>query len=85
MGHDRIAHELSPADDRVVLSAWLPPQSGVMPKIRIGRYWISVLWILPIAFVLLIAAVAVAQALREIPAVQDFLRRYPAPHPALRP
>jgi methionine sulfoxide reductase catalytic subunit len=75
--HDRLAMDLSSADDRVRLNAWLPPQAGVVPKIRIGQRWINVLWLLPIVFVLLVIGVAVAQALRELPAVQDFLVRYP--------
>ena len=40
---------LSQADDRVRLNHWLPPQSGIAPRIRIGRHWINVLWDLPIA------------------------------------
>jgi methionine sulfoxide reductase catalytic subunit len=75
--HDRLAMNLSSADDRVRLNAWLPPQAGVVPKIRIGQRWINVLWLLPIVFVLLVTGVAVAQALRELPAVQNFLVRYP--------
>src|ERR1700693_2205293 len=68
---------LTGADDRVLLNNWLPPQVGVVPKIRIGRRWINVLWALPLGFVLIVIGVAVAQALRELPSVQDFLLRYP--------
>ena len=50
--HDPIVASLSPADDRVLLNDWLPPKVGVVPKIRIGRYWINVLWLLPLGFVL---------------------------------
>jgi sulfoxide reductase catalytic subunit YedY len=75
--HDRIEANLSPADDRVLLNNWLPPQAGVVPRIRIGQRWINVLWALPVGFVMLVISVAVAQALRELPAVQDFLVRYP--------
>ena len=82
--HDPIAADLSPADDRVLLSHWLPPQSGVIPRIRIGRHWINVFWALPIAFVALVSGVAIAQALRELPAVQDFLVRYPGAPPSAR-
>ena len=49
----------------------------MVPKIRIGRRWFNVLWALPLGFVLAVIGVAVAQALRELPAVQDFLLRYP--------
>ena len=80
--HDPIEASLSPADDRVLLNDWLPPQVGVVPKIRIGRRWINVLWALPIGFVLAVIGVAVAQALRELPAVQDFLVRYPGVPPS---
>jgi sulfoxide reductase catalytic subunit YedY len=80
--HDPIEANLSPADDRVLLNNWLPPQVGVVPKIRIGRRWINVLWALPLGFVLAVISVAVAQALRELPAVQDFLVRYPGVPPS---
>src|ERR1700686_2126661 len=82
--HDPIEANLSPADDRVLLNNWLPPQVGVVPKIRIGRRWINVLGVLPLGFVLAVIGVAVAQALRELPAVQDFLVRYPGAPPSAR-
>jgi DMSO/TMAO reductase YedYZ molybdopterin-dependent catalytic subunit/thiosulfate reductase cytochrome b subunit len=75
--HDPVAKKLSAADDRVRLSEWLPPRQGVVPRIRIGSRWINLLWALPLLFVLLVLGVAVAQALRELPAVQSFLVRYP--------
>ena len=59
------------------LSEWLPPQTGVVPRLRIGKRWINVLWFLPLGFGCLLLAVAVAQALRQVPAVADFLARYP--------
>jgi len=73
---------LSTADDRVRLNEWLPPQAGVIPRVRIGRHWINVLWSLPLIFVLLVIGVAAAQALRELPAVQAFLARYPGVPPS---
>ena len=82
LAHDPIETSLSSADDRVRLNHWLPPRAGVVPKIQIGRHWINVLWALPPIFVLLVIGVAVAQALRELPAVQDFLVRYPAIPPS---
>lgn len=44
--HDPIASTLSAADDRIVLSEWLPPQEGIVPRIRVGQRWISILWAL---------------------------------------
>jgi DMSO/TMAO reductase YedYZ molybdopterin-dependent catalytic subunit/thiosulfate reductase cytochrome b subunit len=84
LSHDPIEANLSPADDRVLLNNWLPPQVGVVPRIRIGRHWINVLWVLPLGFMLAGIAVATTQALRELPAVQDFLMRYPGVPPSAR-
>jgi sulfoxide reductase catalytic subunit YedY len=75
--HDPLAMKLSNADDRVLLSSWLPPQAGVVPKVRFGQRWVNVLWALPLLLVLLVIGVTVAQALRQFPAVQSFLVRYP--------
>jgi DMSO/TMAO reductase YedYZ molybdopterin-dependent catalytic subunit/thiosulfate reductase cytochrome b subunit len=75
--HDLLKASLSPADDRVLLNDWLPPQVGVVPKIRIGRHWLNVLWVLPFGFVLGVIGIAIAQGLRELPAVQAFLLHYP--------
>ena len=75
--HDCIEADLTPADDRILLNDWLPPRMGVVPRIRVGRRWINVLWALPVSFLLIVACVALAQALRELPAVQEFLVRYP--------
>ena len=56
----------------------------MVPKIRIGQRWINVLWSLPVGFVVIVICVAVAQALRELPVVQDFLVRYPGVPPSAR-
>ena len=40
---------LTHADDRVRLSEWLPPQWGEMPRIRFWKRWYNVLWIIPLA------------------------------------
>jgi DMSO/TMAO reductase YedYZ molybdopterin-dependent catalytic subunit/thiosulfate reductase cytochrome b subunit len=49
----------------------------VVPQMRIGERWVNVLWALPLAFVLLVMGVAIAQGFRQVPAVQVFLVRYP--------
>ena len=68
---------LSGADDRLRLNHWLPPQEGIVPRVRIGRRWVSVLWALPIGAVALVVLIAVAQSLRELPGVQAFIKTYP--------
>jgi len=69
--------DLSDAADHLKLDKWMPPRWGTVPYIRIGRRWINVLWLVPLAVVLLIWAIAGAQALRTFPAVQEFILRYP--------
>ena len=74
--HDPTAEKLSAADDRILLSHWLPPQDGIAPRIRIGQRWVSTLWTLPIGAAVLILFIAVAQSLRELPSVQGFIKEY---------
>ena len=79
--HDPLAMSLSAADDRIRPDEPLPPV-GVAPGIRIGQRWVNLLWALPLIFLLLVIGVAVAQALRELPAVQGFIARYPGIPPS---
>src|SRR5262252_7789452 len=69
--------KLTHADDRIRLSDWLPPQWGLIPHIRLGKQWVNICWLLPLGFLFLLIGVAVAQELRQIPAIQAFLARYP--------
>ncbi len=71
------AGTLSNAEDHVRLNTWMPPQMGTIPHIRIGRRWINVLWIIPLIIVLLIPTITVAQQLRTMPGVHEFIARYP--------
>jgi hypothetical protein len=51
---------------------YIPPRRPIVPHIRIGERWINILWAaLPIGLGLIIF-IAVAQELRQIPAVEDF-------------
>ena len=75
--------KLTHTDDRIRLSDWLPPQWGLIPHIRLGKRWINICWLLPLGFLFLLIGVAVAQELRQIPAMQAFLTRYPGQEAAL--
>lgn len=77
---DPLRTELTDADDRVDVGEWshlVPPVSARIPEVRIGRRWVSTLWLLPIGAAALIVGVAVAQHLREIPTVEHFIETYP--------
>ncbi len=73
--------ELTKKSEDIIDADWagsIPAQYGVAPRIRIGRTkWFNLLWLIPIGFVLLVAAIAVARGVRDIPAVQDFMHTYP--------
>jgi methionine sulfoxide reductase catalytic subunit len=56
----------------------VPAVNGIAPRVRVGRgKWFNLLWLLPLGFVGLIVAVAVAKGLRDDPAVQRFIAQYP--------
>lgn len=74
---DPLQASLSGASGQLRLDHWLPPQRAIVPRVRIGRRWISILWALPLLVVLLVLAILAAQQLRTLPAVQAFILRYP--------
>lgn len=66
--------------ERIVAAEWarhIPPIMARIPQVRIGKRWFSILWLLPIGFVLLVIGIAAAQQLRTYPEVQAFIRQYP--------
>ena len=73
--------ELRPGGSTVDLETFagsLPQLSGTLPHIRVGRrHWFNLLWLLPITWLLLIAAVAVAKELRTYASVQRFIASHP--------
>jgi methionine sulfoxide reductase catalytic subunit len=74
-------YELIPGEDVITPATWsgsVPQSGGIAPRVRIRRSrWLNLLWLLPMGFVLLIAAVAAAQGLRNIPSVQRFIGAHP--------
>jgi methionine sulfoxide reductase catalytic subunit len=73
--------ELTTGEDMVDPTTWagsVPVARGIAPRVRLGASrWFNLLWLLPIGFVVLIAAVAAAQGLRTTDSVQHFIARYP--------
>jgi len=63
--------------DTATWAGSVPAATGVAPRVRIGSRWFNLLWLLPIGFVVLLVAVAVAKGLRNEAPVQRFLLRYP--------
>jgi len=76
-----IRSQLTVGEDVIDTSTWagsIPQVGGTAPHVRMpGGRWFNLLWLLPIGFVGLIVAVPVAKGLRDMPAVADFIRRYP--------
>jgi len=77
----RFRAQLTKGQDAVDPATWagsVPAQSGIAPRVRVGRSkWFNLLWLLPIGFMLLIVGVAFAKELRGLPAVQSFIGQYP--------
>ncbi|WP_082487894.1 molybdopterin-dependent oxidoreductase [Leifsonia sp. Root112D2] len=64
--------------DPLTFAGSIPQDRGIAPRIRIGHSrWFNLLWLIPIGFVLLITAVAVAKGIRDLPAVASFMKTYP--------
>lgn len=74
---DPLRTTLTDAADQVEQDHWLAPQNGIAPRIRIGRRWYNTLWALPIGTAALMVMIAVAQSLRDLPAVEMFLKLHP--------
>ena len=76
-----LREQLRKGGDVVDPETWagaLPASNGIAPRLRVGRdRWFNLLWLLPIGWVLLIAAIAVAKGLRGLPSVQHFIARHP--------
>jgi sulfoxide reductase catalytic subunit YedY len=73
--------QLTPGEDTIDVATFagsIPHVNGIAPRVRVGRSrWFNLLWLLPIGFLLLLIAVAVAKGLRDEPAVQRFIARNP--------
>ncbi|MEO9221665.1 MAG: molybdopterin-dependent oxidoreductase, partial [Mycobacteriaceae bacterium] len=73
--------QLTRGEDVIDVSTWagsVPEASGVAPRVRIGHSrWFNLLWLLPIGFVLLLAVVAAAKGLRNMPSVAAFITEHP--------
>jgi DMSO/TMAO reductase YedYZ molybdopterin-dependent catalytic subunit/thiosulfate reductase cytochrome b subunit len=55
----------------------MPSQRGIAPRIRIGGRWINPLWVLPLGTAALLCVIALAQSLRELPAIATFIEQHP--------
>jgi sulfoxide reductase catalytic subunit YedY len=73
--------QLTVGEDTVDPTTWagsIPHANGIAPRVRVGnRRWFNLLWLLPMALLGLIVAVAVAKGLRNIPAVERFIVQHP--------
>jgi methionine sulfoxide reductase catalytic subunit len=73
--------KLTRGEDIVDPTTWagsIPAAFGIAPRMRLGATrWFNLLWLFPIGFVFLIAAVAVAKGLRTMPNIQLFILRHP--------
>jgi hypothetical protein len=82
-GHQAAGYraELHLAENIVNPDTWaggMEDKRAIAPRLRIGRdKWFNLLWLIPIGFGLLVAAVAVGKGLHNMPAIHEFILRYP--------
>ena len=73
--------QLSVGEEVIDPSTWagsVPHAGGVAPRVRVGHSrWFNLLWLIPVGFVVLIAAIAAAKGLRNTPPVADFIAAHP--------
>jgi len=73
--------KLTVGEETVDPKTWagaIPAAFGIAPRIRIGATrWFNLLWLVPIGFVSLLAAVALAKGLRTTPSIQLFILQHP--------
>ncbi len=72
---------LTKGEDAIDPGTWagsFPAAYGISPRLRVGaNRWFNLIWLLPIGFVVLLVAVAVAKELRGLPSVEAFIARHP--------
>lgn len=77
----KLRERLTRGEDIIDPKAWsdsMPAAFGIAPRLRVGaNRWFNLLWLLPIAWGLLLLGVLLAQHLRGLPAVEDFVRQHP--------
>ncbi|MGH3957874.1 molybdopterin-dependent oxidoreductase [Mycobacterium sp.] len=73
-------HRKGVLDGHIDIDEWaggLPQDKARVPDLRIGRRWVSSLWLLPIGVVGLLILVALAQQLRQYDWMKSFIDGYP--------
>lgn len=67
-------------DGRIDVDRWaggIAEQRAEVPSIRLGRRWVSTLWLVPLLGLVLLGSIALAQQLRTYSWMRDFLHEYP--------
>src|ERR1044071_4294536 len=74
---DPLQHLIARSHDAVDPNHWAPARWGTVPKIRIGKHWISVLRIITWSGILLILTIGIMREVRLLPEVKAFIAQYP--------
>src|SRR5262249_13421678 len=74
---DSLEAQIARAHDEVVREKWAPARYGIVPHVRIGKWWLRGFGPLPIGSVGVALAREVAHELSCLPAVKEFIARYP--------
>src|SRR5262249_13952760 len=77
VSRDPLEAQIARAHDEVVVEESAQACFRPGPRNRIAKVWLTGLWPRPIRFVRLILLLGVPIELRSLPAVQEFIARYP--------
>lgn len=72
--------QLTTGEEVIDPSTWagaVPVAHGVAPRLRLGRRWFNLLWLLPLDLFAALVAVAIAQGLRQTETATSFINRFP--------
>ena len=72
-----LSRQIEKSNDAIDLTKWYPAQTGVIPEFRIGKRWISSLWLIPFLASATVVAFMVGQELWRLDSVQQFVKFYP--------
>ena len=76
-----LREQLTKGENSVDPRTWagsIPAAYGIAPRLRIGASrWFNLLWLIPIGWAGLLVAVVVAQHLRALPSVAEFVSQHP--------
>lgn len=72
-----LQRQIERSEDAIDLTKWYPAKKGIVPELRLGSRWFSVLWLLLAMFIAAVLVVGIGREIYDLPGIQQFIARYP--------